>query len=137
MSEARSQGVLGTVENWTVSAPSKKEKKKILIQTFCPKLTCRLRPSLRQADISFSKNFFIYLWLYWVVAAALRLSLVVANRGYSSCDSQASPCGGSSCCGPRGSRVHGLSSCGTQTQLSCDTWDVLGPGTEPVSSANS
>ena len=33
------------------------KNQKILIQIFCPKLTCRLKPNLRQADISFSKNF--------------------------------------------------------------------------------
>ena len=59
----------------------------------------------------------------------------MASRGYSSCDSQASHCGGSSCRGARASRAHGLGSCGTQTELSCDTWDVLGPGTEPACNA--
>ena len=31
----------------------------------------------------FKINLFIYFWLRWVFVAALRLSLVVASRGYS------------------------------------------------------
>ena len=61
---------------------------------------------------------FIYLWLHWVFVAARRLSLVVANRGYSSLW----------CVGfslqwillllSTGSRHVGLSSCGTRA-LEC------------------
>ena len=42
---------------------------------------------------------FIYFWLWWVFVAVRRLSLVVANGGYSSCGARASHCGGFSCCG--------------------------------------
>ena len=32
-----------------------------------------------------------------------------------------------------GSRVHGLSSCGTRAQLPCGIWGFPGPGIEPMS----
>ena len=70
------------------------------------------------------------------------------------CGVWASHCGGFSCCGARavGTRasvieVRGLSSCGSRALerrlssrgaralLLCGTWDLLGPGLEPVSPA--
>ena len=58
------------------------------------------------------------------------------------CGAQASHCGGFSCCGARalGKRAsvvvaRGLSSCGTRASLLHGTWDLPGPGIEPVSPA--
>ena len=41
-------------------------------------------PLREQANISFFKKKFIYLWLLWVFGAARRLSLAAASGGYSS-----------------------------------------------------
>ena len=58
------------------------------------------------------------------------------------CSAWASHCGGFSCCGAQalGARTSvvvacGLSSCGTRALLLCGTWDLPGPGLEPVSPA--
>ena len=59
---------------------------------------------------------FIYFWLCWVFVAALGLSLGVKSRGYSSCSSWASHCGGFSCRGTQALGQAGFSSCSTQTQ---------------------
>ena len=83
---------------------------------------------------------FIYLWLLWVFVAACRLSLVMASRGYSSLQLQASHCGGFSCCGAWSLgawasvvAAHGLSSCGPRSQLLRGMWDLPRAGLEPVS----
>ena len=75
---------------------------------------------------------FIYFWLSWVFVAALRLPLVVASGGCSSCGVRASHCSGFSCCRARALghhglwRGHGLGSCRRQTPEcmpnSCDAW---------------
>ena len=64
---------------------------------------------------------FIYFWLCWVFAAAPGLSLVVASGATLCCGTQASRCGGFSCCGARALGVWAsvvmarrLSSCGTR-----------------------
>ena len=78
-------------------------------------------------------NFYLFFWLCWVFIAACRLYLVVVSRDYSSCDAQASHCGGFSCVAwslePR------QSSCGAQAQLPCSMWNLPGPGVNPMSSA--
>ena len=102
-----------------------------------------------------SWNFFffsLFFWLHWVFVAARGLSLAVASGGYSLLW-----CTGFSlrwflllgawALGAWASVVvaHGLSSCGSQAlerslsccgawaQLLCSTWDLPGPGIEPVS----
>ena len=84
---------------------------------------------------------FIYFWLRWVFIAACGLSVVAASGGYSSL-----------WCTGLGTRAsvfvaYGLSSCGLQALecrlsscvawalLLCSTWDLPGPGLEPVSPA--
>ena len=69
--------------------------------------------------------YLFYFWLHWVFVAVRRLSLVVANRGYSSCGARASHCSGFSSCGAQalGTQasvvvVRGLSSCGSRA-LEC------------------
>ena len=52
----------------------------------------------RKERFFFFKDLFIYFWLYWVFIAACGLSLVVANRRYSSFGVKASHCGGFFCC---------------------------------------
>ena len=47
--------------------------------------------------IGIKKNF-IYFWLHWVFVAARRLSLVVRAGAILCCSTQASHCGGFSCC---------------------------------------
>ena len=103
----------------------------------------------------FNFYLFIYLfWLRWVFVAAHGLSLVAVSGGYSSlwcvgfslrwllslqstgsrrkvfssCGTQFSSCG---------SRAleRRLGSCGTRAQLLRSTWDLPGPGLEPVSPA--
>ena len=89
----------------------------------------------------------IYFWLHWVFAAACGLSLVAASRGYSSLQctgfslrwllllwSTGFRHAGFSSCG-LWALEHRLSSCGAQAQLLCGTWDLPGPGLEPVSPA--
>ena len=51
---------------------------------------------------------------------------------------RASHCSGLSCCRSKhvGSRHVGFRSHGTQTKLSCGTWDLPRPGMEPVSPAS-
>ena len=97
---------------------------------------------------------FIYFWLCWVFVAARGLSLLAASGGYSSLR-----CAGLSLqwlllLWSTGSRHMGsvvvarglsscgswalerrLSSCGSQAQLLCSTWDLPGPGLEPMSPA--
>ena len=67
-------------------------------------------------------------------AGSSLLSLVAANSG-----AWDSHCGGSSCCRawalPYPSRVLGLNSCGSRTELPRGIWDLPGPGIEPVSPA--
>ena len=60
----------------------------------------------------------------------------------SSCGARPSHCGGFSYCRAQALgtwastlAVHGLSSCGTRAELFPDTWDLPGPGIEPVSPA--
>ena len=97
---------------------------------------------------------FIYFWLHWVFVAARGLSLVVASRGYSSLQcvgfslqwllllqSTGSRQVGFSNCGTWLSSCGSwalerrLSSCGSRAQLLRGTWDLPGPGLEPVSPA--
>ena len=97
---------------------------------------------------------FIYFWLHWVLVAACRLSLVVANVATLHCGAWASHCSGFSCCrawalGMRTSVVvaRGLSSCGSRALecrlSSCGAWaqllrgmcDLPRPGRESVSPA--
>ena len=85
-------------------------------------------------------NVFIYLFL---VALLLVFAAALA---FSSCGVWASHCCGFCCCGTRtpeclgvsgcGSWAleHRLSSCDAQAQLLCSTWNLPGPGIEPVSS---
>ena len=106
-------------------------------------------------DILFFFNFYLfYFWLCWVCVVALGLPLVVASRGYSSLQCVGFSCGDFSCCGAWalgarasvvvahglsscGSRAleHRLSSCGARASLLRGTWDLPGPGLEPVSPA--
>ena len=58
------------------------------------------------------------------------------------CGARASHCSGFSCCGARALSVRAsvvvadrLSSCGSRASLLRSTWDLLGPGIEPVSPA--
>ena len=46
--------------------------------------------------------------------AVCRLSLILASRGYSSCDERASLCSGFSCCGAQALGNKGFSSSGAQ-----------------------
>ena len=98
---------------------------------------------------------FIYFWLHWVFVAARGLSLQLWQVGAALyCGAQPSHCDGFSCCGAWalgarasvvvacglsscGSRAleRRLSSCGTRAQLLHGTWDLPGPGIEPVSPA--
>ena len=93
----------------------------------------------------FNLILFIYFWLHWVFVAVRRLSLVVASGGYSSLPcagfslqwlrllrSTGSRCAGFSSCGSRALECR-LSSCGPRAWLLCGTWDLPGPGLEPVS----
>ena len=63
----------------------------------------------------------MYLWLCWVCIAVRGLSLVAVS--------------GASLVGEHGSRVPGLSSCGTWASLSHGMWNLPGPGIKPVSPA--
>ena len=70
-----------------------------------------------------------------VFVAACGLSLVVASGGYSSLG-----CAGFSLqwlllLQSKGSRCMGFSSCGARAELLRSTWDLPGPGLEPVSPA--
>ena len=51
---------------------------------------------LSDESFFFFQDLFTYLifWLWWVFVAMHRLSLVTVSRCYSSCDVQASHCGG-------------------------------------------
>ena len=75
--------------------------------------------------------------------AVLGLSLAEVSGAALCCGAQAShcsglPCGGAQALGPRASVVAALrgSSCGTRAQLPRGTWNLPGPGTEPVSPAS-
>ena len=77
----------------------------------------------------------MYFWLHWVFVAACGLSLVVASG-----DSSLLRCAGFSLwwlllLQSTGSRRVGFSSCGTGAQLLRGTWDLPGPGLEPMSPA--
>ena len=48
------------------------------------------------------------------------------------CSEWASHCGGFSCCGAGGFGCTGFSSCGAQASLLRSTWNLPGPGIEPV-----
>ena len=94
----------------------------------------------------FKKNLFIFA-CSWISVAVCGLSLVAASRGYSSCGTRASRCGGFSCCGARASVVvvrglsscgswaleRRLSSCGARALLLCGMWDLPRPGLKPAS----
>ena len=107
---------------------------------------------------NFFKNKFVYLfihfWLPWAFTAAHRLSLVVASGVTLCCSTQASHCGGFSCCraqalAARASVVVArrlsscgswalesrLSSCGARVRLLSGMWDLPGPGIESMSPA--
>ena len=85
--------------------------------------------------------------LCWVFTAARRLSLVVVSRGYSSL--QRLPSWGAQALGPWASAVgahrpsscgswapeHRLGSCGPWAPLLHGTWNLPGPGIQPVSPA--
>ena len=77
----------------------------------------------------------IFLWLWWFFIILLRFSLVAVSGGYSSLQCMASCCDGFSGWGAQALGtwasvvvVHGL-------LLLHGTWDLLGPGIKPVSSA--
>ena len=78
-------------------------------------------------------SLFLYFWLCWVFVAARGLSLVVVSRATLCYGTQASHCGGFSCCGAQalGAQASvvvacGLSSCGSRALerklSSCGTW---------------
>ena len=77
----------------------------------------------------------IYFWLCWVFTALRGLSLVAASRGYSSL--QCLLLSRSMALGAWTSVVGtcGLSNCGTWAQLPHGTWNLSGPGIEPMSPA--
>ena len=95
---------------------------------------------------------FIYFWLLWVFIAAFVSFLYLRRAGATlRCCAWASHCGGFSCCRARALRTQAsvvaarkLGSCGTRA-LECrlssfgswalllrGTWDLPGPGIEPV-----
>ena len=87
---------------------------------------------------------FIYFWLFLVFVAAWAFLQRCERRLPSSCSTQASACGGFSCCGAQaigrvGSVVatpsfqNSLNSYGSWAQLPCSLWSLPGSGTEPVS----
>ena len=81
------------------------------------------------------KTLFIYFWLCWVLAAAHGFSLVAESRGSSPV-----VCPGFSLwwlllLWNNGSKVLGLSYCGTLALLLCCMWDLPGPGIQPMSPA--
>ena len=102
--------------------------------------------------------FFLNLFIIFgcVGSSLLRVGFLQLWRAGATlcCGAQASHCGGFSCCrarapGAQASVVvarglsscgswaseHRLSSCGTQAQLLCSTWDLSRPGLEPMSPA--
>ena len=86
-----------------------------------PRLT-RLLYVVRETSFSLSYYilgwFFSFILLYWVFVATQGLSLVTASGDpLSSCNVQASHCGGFSYCGAQGVGCTGLSSCSTWAQL--------------------
>ena len=113
---------------------------------------------VRQEEVCFC--FFINLFILFIFGCVGSLLL---RTGFPQlrqvgatlhCGAWASHCGGFSCCGAwalgtrasvvvaRGLSSCGslalglrLSSCGTRAQLLCSTWDLPGPGLEPVSPA--
>ena len=92
-----------------------------------------------------NKFIYFYFWLPCVFIAVHRHSLAAASRGYSLLQcadfslrwllllrSTGSRHVGFSSCGLR-ALEHRLNSCGSWAQLLCGTWDLPGPGIEPVS----
>ena len=86
--------------------------------------------------------FFIFLNKFIYLFSLAALGLCCCVWAFSGCGSQASHCGGFSCCraqalGTQASVVvaHRLSSCGSRAQLLHGMWDLPGPGLEPVSPA--
>ena len=90
---------------------------------------------------------FIYFWPHWVFTAACGLSLAAASGGYSSLQcmgfslqwllllqSTGHRHTGFSSCGSW-ALEHRLSSCGARAQLLRGTWNLPGPGIEPMSPA--
>ena len=93
-------------------------------------------------SLFFWKNFLAALGLHcclWAFSSCWQWGLL------SGCGAQASHCRRFSCCRTQALRAcglsssslralqHGLSSCGSQTQLPLGVWNLPGPGIEPVS----
>ena len=83
---------------------------------------------------------FFFKFIYLIYLFLTELGLHCCTWAFSSCGERASHCGGFSCCGARalGMRAsvvvaRGLGSCGSRAQLLRGTWDLPGPGLEPVS----
>ena len=70
--------------------------------------------------------------LWWVFIAAWIFSSCGKQGLLSSCNVQASHCGGISCGRVQALGHVGFSSYGTQAQLPRSTWELLGQGIEPV-----
>ena len=86
-------------------------------------------------NIYFIIIFLLIYFYFWLCAG----SLVVATLR---CSAWASHCSGFSCCGAQALSAQasvvvacGLSSCGARASLLRSTWDLPGPGLEPVSPA--
>ena len=74
-------------------------------------------------------------WLHWVLVATCGLSLVAASGGgHSLVVLRECLIAMASGCGAFLGRL-GFSSCGTQAWLPRCTWDLPGPGIEPMASA--
>jgi len=78
-------------------------------------------------------NLFIHLWLHWVFFTTCGLSLAVASRGLFFVAMHGLLTGGFSCA-TQTPRV-GFTSCGARAQMLHGTWNLPGPGIEPVSLA--
>ena len=96
---------------------------------------CRLffLRSIQLKVCQFKKKLLIYFWLCRVFVAALGLSLVWPVGAALYCSTQASHCGGFSCCTAWALGLTCFSSCGAWVQLLFSMWDFLVPGIEPMS----
>ena len=78
-------------------------------------------------------NLFIYLWLHWVFVAARGLFSSCGERGLLFVAVRGLLIAVASLVAEHG--LQGFSSCGWRAQLPRGTWDLSGPGLEPVSPA--
>ena len=92
--------------------------------------------SLNQFFFFFLISFFLYIFLAALDPRCCAQAFSSCGKWLlSSCSAQASHCSGFSCCGARALDSLGFSSCGAWAQPLHSTWDLPGPGIEPVSPA--